>query len=154
MIKKLRVGKWRFTFTFAPVTDVVGVNSNLPDGDHILMWDFDGVPLRDVILALDDVQEDQLLPNIYILNTGKRNHHIAYCFERCPWRVAVKIIADTPKVDWNFFKYGVYRGHFTLRVSDKNHRKIKLVKVLKGLRSETASVLELKSWTKYETLEG
>jgi hypothetical protein len=152
MIWQLRIGNWKFTFTFAQVTDVIGVNSTLPDGNHILMWDFDNVPLSHVETALKTKQQTEGLPNIYILNTGKPNNYIAYCFKACSWRNAYGIVASTPFVDWNFIKYAAVRGHFTLRVSPKNGRKPRLVKVLKSRVPETASIRELRSWVKYETL--
>ncbi len=152
MIWQLRIGNWKFTFTMAQVTDVIGVNSILPDGKHILMWDFDDVPLACVEIALKEVQKRHRLPKIYILNTGKPCSYIAYCFARCMWRYAFGIVASTPFVDWNFIKYAAVRGHFTLRVSPKNGRKIRLVKVLNSPMPEDACVDELRSWVNYETL--
>jgi len=152
MIFRLRVGSWRFTFTFAQVTDVIGVNSLLPDGRHILMWDFDEVDLTKVIPALLDVQTKYKLPAIYLLNTGKPKNWIAYCLKSVDWRLAVEIIASTQYVDWEFFKYGVYRERFTLRVSSKNGRKITLRAILDSPYPAEANPRDLKSWVKYETL--
>jgi hypothetical protein len=152
MIWQLRISNWKFTFTFAQVTDVIGVNSILAGGGHILMWDFDDVPLNWIKTALKYKQDDYLLSKIYILNTGLPNHHIAYCLTRCTWRHAYGIVASTPFVDWNFIKYAAVRGHFTLRVSPKNGRKPKLVLTLDSDIPETADIKELRSWVKYETL--
>jgi len=152
MIFKLRIGHWRFTFTIAPVTDVIGVNSKLPNGNHILMWDFDNTTLNYVIGALQPIQNIYALPNIYILETKTQKNYIAYCFFQCSWRRCIEIIATTKGVDKNFFKYGVYRERFTLRVSPKCGRKPKLTYVLKTYIPETAYITDLKSWVKYETL--
>jgi len=152
MILQLRIGNWKFTFTFAQVCDVVGVNSVLEDGRHILMWDFDDLPLETVEVILKAQQREHRLPRIYILNTGKPNHYIAYCFKRLPWRKAYAIVASTPCVDWNFLKYAAHRGHFTLRVSPKNGRKIRLAKILESPIPEDVKIRELRSWVKYETL--
>ena len=152
MIIKLRLGHWRFTFSFAPVVDIIGVNSKLPDGRHILMWDFDDIPLQNVIDVLRGTQYEYMLPNIYILNTGAPNHYIAYSFAACSWNTAVEIIATTWGVDKNFFKYGVYRERFTLRVSPKCGRKPILATILRSIIPENCSIAELKSWVKYETL--
>jgi hypothetical protein len=152
MIWQLRIGNWKFTFTFAQVTDVIGVNSTLPDGNHILMWDFDDYPLKDVEYILKVKQRHHQLPNIYVLTTGKPNHYIAYCFARYPWRAAFGIVASTHGVDWNFIKYAAVRGHFTLRVSPKNGRKPRLVSILKSKHPESAQIRELRNWVKYETL--
>jgi hypothetical protein len=152
MIFKMRIGHWRITFTIAPVTDVIGVNSLMPDGNHILMWDFDDVYLYDITAVLRMIQHKYHLPNIYILTTGKKRHYIAYCFKRLPWQRVVEIIAATPLVDPNFFKYGVYRDHFTLRVTPKEGRKPKLAEILWSTVPRDCSIDELNSWTKYETL--
>jgi len=148
MIFKTRIGHWRITFTIAPVTNVTGVNSNLPDGNHIVMWDFDNVAEILVTVALRVAQKQYNLPNIYILNTGKPNHYIAYSFARCVWKHSVEIVAATPFVDPNFFKYGVYREHWTLRVTPKEGRKPKLRKILHSPIPESASISELNSWVK------
>lgn len=153
MILKFQIGRWRFTFTMAPVTTVAGVNSNLEDGNHILMWDFDDTTLNDTAVCLSRVQNIYKLPNIYILETKKDKNFIAYCFKKLSWAKVVEIIAFTRGVDWNFFKYGVYRGRFTLRVTPKCNRKPKLVFTLKTDEKETANVKELRSWVKYQTLE-
>jgi len=152
MILQLRIGNWKFTFTFAQVTDVVGVNSTLPDGKHILMWDFDDMELKKVVNELQLVQVQNFLPKIYILNSGKPNHYIAYCFKKLEWREAFGIVASTKGVDWNFIKYAAVRGHFTLRVSPKNGKKPRLVCIIPSPAKEDASIRELRSWVKYETL--
>lgn len=146
MIFKIRIAHWRFTWTFAPVTDVTGVNSNLPEGDHIYMWDFDDIPLEEIISNLHYVKSIFQMPNIYILNTGKPNHFIAYCFKAMPWRESVIVVATTRCVDPNFFKYGVYREHWTLRVTPKEGRKPHLVKILWSSIEEDCSIDELNSW--------
>jgi len=152
MIFRIRIGRWRFTFTIAPVTDVVGVNSLLQNGNHILMWDFDHTTQAYVENSLQHVQFIYALPLIRIFETKKDENYIAYCFKQCSWSRCVEIVASTRGVDKYFFKYGVYREHFTLRVTPKEYRKIKLVKVLESPVPENATIKDLTSWTKYETL--
>jgi len=153
MIWRLRIGRWRFTFTVAPVTEVVGVNSRLPDGRHILMWDFDETLFQDVCNALETVQNVYKLPKIYIFETKQNSNYIAFCFKAVSWRKAVEIVAFTPHVDWNFFKYSVYRGWFTLRVGPKCGRVPRLIWILESDVPEDCTVLELKRWVTYETME-
>jgi len=148
MIFKLQIGAWRYTFTLSHVTHVIGVNSTLPDGKHIVMWDFDDKDIFMVQQVLEIVQNDCELPNIYILNTGKLDHYIAYCFKAMPWRESVQIVACTLGVDPNFFKYGVYREHWTLRVSPKEGRKPQLITTLKSSIPEDCTISELNSWVK------
>jgi hypothetical protein len=152
MIWQLRIGNWKFTFTFAQVTDVIGVNSKLKDGNHILMWDFDGVNPEEVVKALALVQRIYKLPDIYIFNGGKNDSYMAYCYKRLPWRKALSIVLDTPHVDYNFIKYSAFREKFTLRVSPKCGRWVHAVGILKSKYPETANVRDLQDWVIYETL--
>ena len=152
MIFKFRLGRFRFTFSLAPVIDVVGVNSRLPDGNHIVMWDFDNVPLFKVVKNLLKVQRHFKLPNIYLFQSSEGNNYIAYSFVKRKFQEIVKIIAYTDGIDFSFFKYGVYRERFTLRISEKNGFKPKLLIVLKSRYPEEAKLEDLKSFVKYETL--
>jgi len=148
MIFRLRIGNWRFTFTLYQITDITGVNSLLPDGNHILMWDFDDVPLGVVQSTLSIIQSIYDLPTIYILNTGKPNHFIAYSFAKCSWRLTVEILAATPNLCEDYFKWGVFRKRFTLRVTPKEGRKPKLVALLYSKTPEDVKLSELTSWVK------
>jgi len=148
MMIKIRIGNFRFTWTFTQVTEVIGVDSTLPEGDHIIMWDLDDVPFNLVHDVLQQVQWIYGLPNIYILNTGKPDNYIAYCFKAVYWRDSVKIVAATPYVDYKFFKYGVYREHWTLRVTPKEGRKPRLATILHSTVPEDCSISELNKWVK------
>ena len=148
MIIRIRLGHWRFTFTLYEVTDITGVNSLLKDGNHILMWDFDDIPLCMVKIALNGIQDDYELPQIRILSTGKKYHYIAYCFKRCSWWDAKRIIAATPFVCDDYYKWGIFRKRFTLRVTPKETRKPKLVHILKSKIPEDVNISELTSWVK------
>jgi len=151
MIKRFNIGSLRLTFTLAHITKVKGVNSELEDGNHILMWDFDNVPLDNVRSALLYVQSRYLLPSIIILETKERQNYCAWCFARLPWEVAVEVVAATKGVDWNFFRYSVWRYHFTLRTTPKNGRDSKRVATLPGLSPNEATVEDLRYWVEYET---
>lgn len=148
MIIRIRIGNWRFTFTLYEVTDITGVNSLLKDGNHILMWDFDDIPLWQVSLILKCVQDDYELPQIRILNTGKKNHYIAYCFKRSSWWDTKRIIAATPFVCSDYYKWGIFRKRFTLRVTPKEARKPKLISILYSKVPEDVNISELTSWVK------
>lgn len=152
MIIKFTIGCWRFTFSFAPITHIIGVDSTLDGDDHIIMWDFDAAKYYEIRNELLRVQRVYALPNIYISETSKDTGYHAWCFKRTSWRKLVEIMAFTKHVDWNYFKYGVYRLHFTLRVSSKCGRKKKYLTTLKSLVPEDVTVHDLKNWVKYETL--
>ena len=52
MILRLYLGHFKFTFTIGQVEQVIGVNSGIKGGGHILMWDFDNSTLKQVISEL------------------------------------------------------------------------------------------------------
>jgi len=116
------------------------------------MWDFDDTTLNNVVASLLSVQRVYELPTIYILETKAGKNFIAYCLKETLWRKAIEIITYTKGVDYNFIKYGIYRNKFTLRVSPKCGRKIKLVYKLFSDEPEDVKVKALKSWVQYETL--
>ena len=152
MIFKIRFGKWKLTATLAPVVDVVGVNSLLPDGNHILMWDFDDVSEEMVVLSLIREQLIHDLPPIYELQTRPQVGYIAYCFTRMPFMQACSISAETHGICRNFYKWGVFRRRFTLRITPKSDRKPKLVAFLPSSTKEEIDITELKSFVQYETM--
>jgi len=153
LIKRITIGDLRLTFTAARIVKVGGFNSLLTDGNHILMWDFDNVDLRVVRQQLASIQMEYSLPKISILETRKHTNFIAYCFKRLPWRAVVAIVCQAPDVDFNFFKYSVYRERFTLRVTDKGYGLPHCVAVLESKIPEDATILDLASWVNYETLK-
>jgi len=153
MIFKLRIGHTRIVFNIAKVIDILGVNSKLPNGKHILMWDFDDKPLKDVKLALTITQMQFNLPNIYILRSSSPDNYIAYCFDSCSWQMARAIIGSTEYIDENFYKWGIFRRSFTLRVGKKMGTFPKIAHILHSTVEETASIEELRSWVIYETLQ-
>lgn len=152
VVVKFKIGRWRIAFGLLPTTRVVGIYSLLRDMNHILMWDFDDINLKEVTKQLSDTQRRFKLPNIYIFNTGKKNHFVAWCFKRCSLRQAAHIISSCKDIDWEFFRLGVYRNKWTLRISEKCGRKMKLVRVLKSNIKEDVNPRELVNWVLYETV--
>lgn len=152
MLVKVTLGNWRFTWSMAPTTRVVGVNSVLPDGKHIIMWDFDHVDYWKIHDELLQTQAVYKLPTIYITSTSPKQGFHAWCFKKVSWRKLVEILAYSRLVDWNYLKYGIYRGAMTLRVSSKCGRKITAFHKLISNEPEDVTIHELRSWVDYETL--
>ena len=152
MIVKFTIGCWRFTSSMAPIVNIIGVDSTLDGDDHIIMWDFDAAIYTDVRNELLKVQRVYELPNIYISETSKDSGYHAWCFKRVSWRKLVEILAFTHLIDWHYFKYGIYRGHFTLRVSTKCGRKKRHVEILRSKVPDDVTIHDLKKWVNYETL--
>jgi len=115
---------------------VAGINSNLKDGNHILMWEFDGVEFQQIRSVLEAIQDDYVLPDIHILKASTETSWHAMCFTRCPWPLAISIVAGTPKIDLSWLKMCVSREHWTLRVTDKGQGAPEIVEVLAGATPE------------------
>jgi hypothetical protein len=152
MIRRIHLGPWLFTFTLAKTTKVIGANSQLGKDEHILMWDFDNKPLHLIEHELGVIQRHFELPEIKIFKTSSGKHYQAWCYKRLTWWESKKVVASTKWVDEGFFRFGVFRGHFTLRTSSKNNQKIKLVATLPSEVPADCNEFDLMSWTKYETL--
>jgi len=152
MMFRLQLGGGKFTFSVAPVVDVIGVHSLLPDGNHILMWDFDEQTLLEVVASLENVQKRYRLPKIYVLESNPNGGFIAYCFTRLGWQKALEIVLATSGVCLNFVKFAVLRDKFTLRVSRKAKGTPKLVYILNSSKPEQSNPKELRRWVRYQTI--
>lgn len=152
MIKRITLGHYKLAFTFARIAKVIGVNSELDDGRHILMWDFDDVSLADVKRALSVVQARYMLSDILILESKKDTRFLAYCFTAMDLQRTAEIITQTEFVDWSFIRFGIFREKWTLRVTPKGDRHIRKVATLEGLELPNCTPADLHSWVRYETL--
>lgn len=112
------LGTWRIRASAERQVRVRGVTSELSDGNHMLLWDFDNTDLSVVCADLKRVQAEYNLPTIHILRTRESSYH-AYCFARHSWPWTLLILADTPHLDPDYFRIGVWRGYFTLRIAPK-----------------------------------
>lgn len=153
MIFKLRIKSWQASLALTRLTTVVGVNSILRNGNHILMWDFDECNLKGVIAVLTYIQHDYYLPEIHILNSGQERHYLAYCFVNLPWIKTVEIISATPFVDQNYFRLGVMRKHWTLRISDKDGKRIKHSYTILSEIKALSNVDGLDHFVEYDTMK-
>jgi len=118
-------------------TQVEGINSNLPDGRHILLWDFDDNDINNVIDTMRDIQTRESLSNVYIVESSAKHYH-ALCFTPVSLTDAIIILSTTPDIDKNFVRIGLMRGFWTLRISPRraNMPKPKLVYTLWTHRPE------------------
>jgi len=108
----------RIRFSAQRQVRVKGVTSRLSTGQHILMWDFDHKSWDCVQEALLRVQCQFTLPSIYVLKTREDSYH-AYCLRALDWSDVIHIISSTAFVDLDYFRIGIWRGYFTLRITDK-----------------------------------
>lgn len=156
MVIKFNIGKLHFFFEISIQRKVIGVNSQILNSDkHILLWDFDNISLSKVKKSLKKVQDEFALSNIYILKTSESSYH-AYCFTAVSFPLAMYILASTPNIDQVFFKLGVMRGFWTLRISDRKGKKkeITQVAVLKSNIPEDVKPEQVATVSYYWTRKG
>jgi hypothetical protein len=145
------LGRFRIWLSIRKVTKMQGICSNLEDGNHILLFDFDSSTLAEALRSLMKVQSDFDLAPISILQTRQDEGYIAYCFCRKPFRDCIAILCQTEGVDWNFIRLSCIRGYITLRISPKRGVKPKLVAHLSSRTPEQATIEELVRAIDYET---
>lgn len=62
----IRLQDYYLRLRFGRIIKVMGINSNLKDGNHILMWEFDITDEKSVLKALRLVQREYNLSLIHI----------------------------------------------------------------------------------------
>lgn len=152
---EIKLVKWGFrlfaklSLDIKRVEHVTGVNSNVDQETHFLMWDFDDQDIQVVKLSLMSVQQAFNLPSIIILETGKENCYHAYCFKACTWLEARTILSATPNIDNQYLAIGITRGYFTLRFTDLQARKIKYIDTLESKVESDLSYNDVHSFVNY-----
>ena len=154
---KIEIGNYRFRFDLSikKIVEVSGINSNTDDtmNKHILLWDFDNVRLNDVTSSLSKIQDYWKLPKIYIVQSSKNRFH-AYSFFEVDLSTAMAIISSTPLICKTFFKMGVMRDYWTLRITPKKEgEKFNLVRVLPSpyRAKERLDLVRMLETVKYKT---
>jgi len=149
---RLNVGSFHLFVALSRQVTVKGINSKIENSDeHVLFWDFDNVSLRDVYASLKEVQEKFHLGNIVVIDTGLDGYWHAYSFCRYSWPSVLHILASTKHLDSTFFKIGVIRGYFTLRITAKKYRGFTYVTKLYGHQKDNVLPEQLESVIEYRT---
>ena len=112
----------RLGFSVSKTVEVIGINSNVDaeNKEHILLWDFDNIPYSEIVESLKSVQRFFVLPTIHVITSSPEHYH-AYCFAKFPQATAMYIIGKTSYVDTVFFRFGILRNYWTLRITSKKH---------------------------------
>lgn len=108
-----------------------GVNSLLQNGNHVLMWDFDGAPQQDISKALWSISTEFVLPPIRLLQSSDEQHYHAWCFHQVTYGNMFRILAATPYVDKTWLKIGAVREFWTLRITEKNGQSPRYIGAIK-----------------------
>lgn len=99
------------------------------DDKHALLMDFDNSSLSKIINDMYTIQLKYNLPTIYIIASSSYSYH-AYCFTGRPFMQIIHILSDIPEIDESYFRLGIVRGYFTLRITPRKNDKFKIVKIL------------------------
>lgn len=129
---------------------VLGVSSKLPDGRHILMWDFDGISRQEVMTSLLLVQSYYRLPEIRVVETRDSHFH-GFCFEPYHFDQAMVILHTTPGIDETYWKMGVLRGYWTLRFYPRKPEPFRLIARLPGRGPGSIDPRDITNFTIYYT---
>ena len=117
--KKFRIKRFQISLMAGMVTKVTGINSNLADGQHIVMWEFDETDFMKVEAALFAAATFHRLPSIHIAQSHPGGGFHAYCFRRMSFVESLHIVSGTALVDPNYITMCAMRQHWTLRLTDK-----------------------------------
>ena len=145
------IGPYKLSLYFSRTTKVTGINSDLTDGNHAIMWEFDGTDEAPVIAALRSTQARFHLPQIIVLRSHPIGGFHAYCFKRTPWIKTVHIVSGTHGVDPGYISMCAMRQLWTLRTSDKGQGIPKFHLMLDSKIPTDCSYRDLKNAVRYET---
>lgn len=141
----------RFVVYFRKVQEIKGLNSECKDGSHIVMVDIDDEPLQGVQVDCYKVMAEHMIQHAEIMSTGKPNGWHVYLWKGFTFRESLQIMLEFEHCDLNHVRWTIKRGHATLRLTDKQGRKIRKVKTLHSPGTRDMTLKDLKSWVKYQT---
>lgn len=148
-----RIRSWRIALSVGRVTDVKGINSELKDGKHIIMWEFDETHWEIVHGALSTAQRNFGLSTIYVARSHPGGGYHAYCLLAVNWIRSIHIVSGTALVDPGYINMCAMRGHWTLRLTDKGMGAPHHWMQLASFVEETAQIYDLKSYVQYEAFK-
>lgn len=150
---KFRIKRFQASVVVGLVTKVQGINSNLKDGSHIIMWEFDETDLGKVKAALFAVQVFHNLPKIHIAQSHPGGGYHAYCFKRMSFVESLHIVSGTELVDPNYITMCAMRRHWTLRLTDKGQGQPEYITYLVGLIDPTCDAGDLVGLVEYRAYQ-
>lgn len=140
VIKRGKLFGHDWYFRIGKRVQVLGINSQLSEGESVLFWEFDELPLDRVRDIMKGVQYEHLLPQIFLLQASTETSWHAVCLSAHPWLQALSIVAATEGVDPDYVRLAAHREHFTLRLTDKGNGAPVVREVLGSVMPETATL--------------
>ncbi|MEM2591596.1 MAG: hypothetical protein QXI60_03325 [Thermofilaceae archaeon] len=117
MYWRVYLGPFKVYFGLQYLTRYEGVRSDLPDGRHIILWDYDDLGQDTVFSELRRVQWRFRLSNIYVHRTSEENKFHAICFSARTFREVAIILLASTHCDLEYVKLGLIRGYWDLRIN-------------------------------------
>jgi hypothetical protein len=143
----------RLTIAWVKYQTTEGLNSKLEDGNHVLMWDFDGYGFDIVRDGLINAQRIYKLSTVYLFGTKPPDHYHALCLTRHSLIETIHIITSIPIVDPQWLRGGCVRQYFTLRIGRKNGHYPKAIKIFRSKVKPDVKIDDLKYFDRYETID-
>lgn len=151
--KKFRIGRFQVSLMAGLVTKVTGINSNLKNGLHIVMWEFDETDKLAVLASLQATQIFHDLPNIYVAESHPGGGFHAYCFKALSFVETLHIVSGTALVDPHYITMCAMRQHWTLRLTNKGQGQPLYLETLVGPGQKTADQNDLIGIVEYHAYQ-
>lgn len=151
MMIRFRIRNWLTVFYVRKSKKVTGMNSDLINGDSMLMMDCDNVKLVDLQIELRRLIEKYRLPNCHIFTTGRDNSFHVYSWVSRPFLKCLAIASDCNYIDEKYVYFSARRSHFTLRISPKSNRTIEYHSTIFSRFADESSPYALSSKVNYYT---
>lgn len=141
----------RFVLYFRKTVEVKGLNSECKDGSHIVMVDIDQAPLQHVKVDCYKVMAEHQIQTADIMTTGKPGGWHVYLWKGFTFRESLQVMLQFADCDLNHVRWTIKRGHATLRLTDKQGRRVRRMETLHSPGTRDKHLHDLKSWVKYQT---
>lgn len=151
MYVRFKIFNRRIVFYNRKVTHVVGVNSLLKDGRHVPLIDCDEITLDELKVEVQRLLSQFHLTHASIVSTGRPNSYHVYLWHAVTFRKAIEIVAACRYTDLKHLHFSIRRGYFTLRISKKMNRDVKLVHWFPENDSPSIAYKDLCKFSYYET---
>lgn len=151
MYLRFRFLNHRIVFYNRRIYETGGINSNLKNGLHVPMFDFDYINIRELETEMMRLRDEFNLGQILIMNTGKYDSYHGIVLNAMSWRDAVALVASCKYTDLKHLQFSLRRGHFTLRVLPKAGRKLYLTSIIRSENPSDVRIKDIDSYVLYET---
>ena len=152
MLLRKHIGNTVITFSIWQRGITMGLNSNLPDGNHILMWETDIANGDPFIRNLAWFQQEAKIPDIYVWRSNPKYGWHAISMRRSTWREAICAASAIPETDMQWLTGSVKRGKMTLRLTEKRGNTPTPYTILESPYQSDVKANELVNGEKYEYL--